>query len=226
MAQFFRRYFRGRKDLEILDVGCGTGKNLSVLEDFGNVSGIDISEEAEKYCKKRGYEIVNGDVMDIPFPDDKFDVVTSLGLFYHRNVDDDLQGMKEIHRILKPGGRLFFFDSAMHCLSSNHDIVFHGIRRYTRAELTVRLQKTGFRVDRLSYVNAIFFPLAYLKRRFEKFIGLKPRSDIVFINQSFNDFIFILCCIDLYCSSFIEFPFGINIVAHAGKVSEFGGHST
>ena len=100
LNQFLHKYFKGRKNLKILDVGCGTGFNLSVLEEFGDVTGIDISEQAKRYCEKRGYKIQICSVMDIRLPSDHFDVVTSLGVFYHRGVSDDQQGFREIWKIL------------------------------------------------------------------------------------------------------------------------------
>ena len=218
MSRFFRKYFFEKQNLKILDVGCGTGINLSRLEKYGHVYGIDISEEAVNYCRKRGHKIVQGSVMDIPFSDNSFDVVTSLGVFYHRDVADDLRGMREIFRVLKSGGRLFFFDSAMNCLSGNHDIVFHGIRRYMKPELASKLKEVGFLVDWVSYINAIFFPIAYAKRRIGKVIPTKPKSEVILTNYLLNSLLFVLCRADSYSASFIDYPFGINIVAHARKI--------
>ena len=218
MAQFFRRYFSNNKDLKILDVGCGTGINLSELDSFGRVYGIDISEEAANYCRKRGHKIVKGSVMEMPFSDNSFDVVTSLGVFYHKKVGDDLQGMREICRVLKPQGRLFFFDSAMDCLYGNHDIVFHGIRRYMKLGLTSKLKDVGFQVDWVSYLNVLIFPIAYLKRRIERIIRTKPRSEARMINKYFNYLLFLVSCVDVYYASIIVYPFGLNIVAHAKKL--------
>jgi ubiquinone/menaquinone biosynthesis C-methylase UbiE len=217
MVQFFQEHFPERTDLEILDVGCGTGINISKLEEFGRVYGIDVSEIATDYCRKRGHKIVQASVMDMPFSDNSFDVITSLGVFYHREVGDDLQGMLEIFRVLKPGGRLFFFDSAMNCLSGNHDVVFHGVRRYGKPELISKLKEAGFRVEWASYMNAMIFPLAYAKRRLEKVLQVKPKSEVIMVNSFLNSLLFTLSRADAHGASIINYPFGINIVAYASK---------
>ena len=220
MAQFLNYYFPHKANLRILDVGCGTGFNLTMLGRFGSVYGIDISQEAANYCQKRGYQIVTSNVMSMPFSENSFDIVTSLGVFYHKNVKDDLQGMREIFRVLKPGGRLFFFDCAMSCLSGNHDIVFHGGRRYMKSELDRKLSSAGFRIDRLSYVNAILFPLLFIKRRIESICRMTPKSEVIMGNYLINFLLFLLFRLDTIGASRIDYPFGINIVAHARKMSD------
>ena len=219
MARFFRQHFIEDSELRILDVGCGTGINLSSLEQFGLVYGMDISKEATSYCRKRGHKIIQGSVVRMPFADNSFDVVTSLGVFYHRHVDNDLRGMSEIFRVLKPNGRLFFFDSAMNCLSGNHDIVFHGIRRYMKSELMSKLNKAGFLVDWLSYANASFFPIVYVKRRIERMFHLEQQSEVIMVNRLSNFLLFSVCIVDAICASIMKYPVGLNIVAHARKIS-------
>ena len=89
-----------QKNISLLDVGCGTGKTLQLLQNYGNAQGIDIAEQAIAFCKKRGFEIKKSDVMNIQFSENTFDVVTALGVFYHKAVTDDVRGFKEIYRIL------------------------------------------------------------------------------------------------------------------------------
>ena len=79
--------------------------------------------------------------MTLPIRDNCFDAVTAHWLFYHRAVTDDVAGLREIHRVLKPGGRLFLLDSAMMCLYSDHDRAFDGVRRYSRGQLGQVLQE-------------------------------------------------------------------------------------
>ena len=57
-----------KKDLTILDVGCGTGKNMEDLSFFGVTWGVDISEEALSFCKKRGLtRVKKGSAEQLPF---------------------------------------------------------------------------------------------------------------------------------------------------------------
>jgi SAM-dependent methyltransferase len=55
-------------DREILDAGCGTGINLAYLEEFGRVTGVDVSEEAIRFCRKRGNSsVVTADLRSLPW---------------------------------------------------------------------------------------------------------------------------------------------------------------
>ena len=99
------------KDKKVLDVGCGNGYVLSKYATEGaEVFGIDITDVGVELCSKRfRYMKLNGDFRvadaeDIPFPDDTFDCVCSMGVLHH--VPNTQKALDEIFRVLKPGGRL------------------------------------------------------------------------------------------------------------------------
>jgi demethylmenaquinone methyltransferase/2-methoxy-6-polyprenyl-1,4-benzoquinol methylase len=91
----------------VLDVCCGTG-DLAIAdrEAGGDVVGLDFSERmlARARRKADGIEWTRGDATALPFPDEAFDAVT-VG-FGIRNLDDMASGLREIARVLRPGGRL------------------------------------------------------------------------------------------------------------------------
>lgn len=100
--------FKGKK---VLDVGCGNGYVLSKYAAEGSdVFGIDITQAGIDLCRMR-FELLGlkgdfqvADAQDIPFPDNTFDCVCSMGVLHH--VPDTQKALDEIHRVLKPGGRL------------------------------------------------------------------------------------------------------------------------
>jgi demethylmenaquinone methyltransferase/2-methoxy-6-polyprenyl-1,4-benzoquinol methylase len=96
-----------RPDDRVLDVCCGTGDlALADLEAGGNVTGLDFSERmlARARRKSDAIEWVRGDATALPFPEDTFDAVT-VG-FGVRNLADLESGLRELARVLRPGGRL------------------------------------------------------------------------------------------------------------------------
>ena len=105
----------GGKD--ILDVCCGTG-DIAIALVRGNpafdVTGIDFSPAMLAQAREKGAGIttlhwVQGDVMDLPFKDESFDVVCiSFGL---RNTPDYRRVLREMRRILRPGGKVYCLDS-------------------------------------------------------------------------------------------------------------------
>jgi SAM-dependent methyltransferase len=100
--------FTGKK---VLDVGCGNGYVLSKYATEGAmVCGIDITQASIDLCQKRFAHLqLQGDfqvadAQNIPFPDNTFECVCSMGVLHH--VPDTQKALDEIHRVLKPGGRL------------------------------------------------------------------------------------------------------------------------
>jgi arsenite methyltransferase len=103
----------------VLDFGCGAGFDLFVTAGLvgtgGLVCGIDLTQEMVELAREnlsragiRGFEVKKVDSETIPYDSGYFDVVTSNGVI---NLSPDkLTCFKEIHRVLKPGGRLQFAD--------------------------------------------------------------------------------------------------------------------
>lgn len=88
----------------LLDLGCAIGTFLKVArEDSWEVEGVEISEYAANYAvEKENLTVHNGDLLDMKLPSDSFDVVTMWDMVDHSEVPNDV--VKEVHRILKPGG--------------------------------------------------------------------------------------------------------------------------
>jgi len=109
------------KHFAILDVGCGGGRTISKLAaraPEGKVCGIDYSKKCvvtsskknRQLIEKGRVEIKHGSVSHLPFPDGMFDLVTAVETHYYwPNLATD---MKEIRRVLKPGGRLILIVEA------------------------------------------------------------------------------------------------------------------
>jgi SAM-dependent methyltransferase len=100
--------FAGKR---VLDVGCGNGYVLSHYARHGaEVDGIDITPTAVRLCQQRFAflglhgQFQEADAEHLPFPDAHFDCVCSMGVLHH--VPDPPRAVAEIHRVLKPGGRL------------------------------------------------------------------------------------------------------------------------
>ena len=95
-----------REQPRILDVGCGTGANLEMLAQFGAAEGVDVSPEALAFCRARGLQNVRQSQAErLPYEDNSFDIVTGLDVVEH--LDDDVGGLREMFRVLRPGGYLF-----------------------------------------------------------------------------------------------------------------------
>ncbi len=142
-------------ELRILDVGCGTGANLEMLSQFGSAEGVDVSDEALEFCRQKGLTVQKGLAETLPYPDETFDITTALDVIEH--LDDDIAGLKEMHRVTKTGGySLIFVPAFMWLWGVQDDISNHRIR-YTQKQIVERLEKAGFKVERATYANFTFF---------------------------------------------------------------------
>src|SRR6266567_2800474 len=113
----------------ILDVGCGTGANIQMLSQFGSAEGVDVSTEALEFCRARGLtNVKQGAAETLPHGDASFDLVTGLDVIEH--LDDDVAGLREMRRVLRPGGRALLFVPAFMFLWGVQDDISHHRRRY------------------------------------------------------------------------------------------------
>ena len=95
----------------IADLGCGSGVFTSLLTKAGfTATGVDLSPRMVELARKlhRGSIFTEGDVESLPFEDETFDGVLLSGLLHH--LPDPTACIREVRRILKPGGRFASFD--------------------------------------------------------------------------------------------------------------------
>lgn len=108
-----RRKFGNTKKLQVLDVGCGIGKTDGFLfPDFGKLSGVDVSAASIDRARRENpmvhYEVYDGHVL--PFADETFDAAFLICVLHHVVPIDRAALLKEVSRILKPGGVLLTFE--------------------------------------------------------------------------------------------------------------------
>lgn len=102
-----KTFFKGISGKKVLDVGCGEGSLLDILQRLGNeVSGIDISESGvvKTQAKSIRCELVDISNERFPYKDSEFDIVTCLETIEH--VENPLRCLQEIKRVLKDNGTL------------------------------------------------------------------------------------------------------------------------
>tara|TARA_Y100000034_G_C6883895_1_gene405525 strand:- start:235 stop:957 length:723 start_codon:yes stop_codon:yes gene_type:complete len=209
------KYIKSR-NLKVLDAGCGTGFNMLKLKKYGEIFGIDNSPEAIKFCKKRGLSKASlGSVEKLNFKDNSFDLLTSFEVIYHRAVKSDVNALKEFYRVLRKKGYLLLRVPAFDFLYSSHDKMVHTARRYTEKDLREKLEKVGFKVEKISYVNFFLFPLVYFVRFLTK---NTKESDIQEVNPFLNKFLLSLLSFESLLVKNVGLPFGVSVIVLARKV--------
>lgn len=154
VAEFRYRAWRRRlwsdvRGPELLEVGVGTGKNMPFYPPDVRIRAIDLSPKMLERARRRAaklsatVELSLADVQALPFPDDEFDEV--LATFVFCSVPDPVLGLREVRRVLKPGGRLLLLE---HVRAANR---FVGRLMDIANPLSVRV--TGVNINRRTVAN-------------------------------------------------------------------------
>jgi len=165
VQMFIERQMPSGPDGPILDVGCGTGGNLEFLARWRRGVGVDLSPLALDFARRRELPwLVQGSGVALPFPDNRFSLVTAFDVLYHRWITDDSCALCECYRVLRPGGWLLLTDSALPVLWSRHDEIYYARQRYTLGDMRHKLCEAGFKLRKLSYTNTLLLPVAMAVR--------------------------------------------------------------
>jgi ubiquinone/menaquinone biosynthesis C-methylase UbiE len=204
----------------ILDVGCGTGATMRFLEQFGEVTGMDVSSTAIEYCRQQGRErLCLADGESLPFADESFDLVAALDMLEH--LEHESEGLSEAWRVLKDGGHALLVVPAFGFLWSDFDRFSGHYRRYSREELRRKIEGSGFEVSRLSYFNTLLFPLVWAVRTFKNWAGRWRtfRSDLEMPVSGLNGILARIFSLESGLIAAGDLPFGVSLVCVATKRS-------
>lgn len=175
---------------EILDFGCGVGGTIPHFFELfqgARLHGADVSEESLALAKDRHADIAKFTCFDgdrLPYPDASFDIVFTSCVFHHIEPDRWSASMRDILRVLRPGGEFFFFEHnpwnpltrkvVRECPFDEHAVLLSARRA------TTLIRDAGFSRARTRYT--VFFPrsLAAL-RPAERFLGALPIGAQYFI---------------------------------------------
>ena len=161
----------------VLEVGCGTGSVLRVLESVcrrGVVVGMDLFAEALLFAHRRSScRLIQGDVHALPFRTE-FSLIGLFDVLEH--LPDDQQVLSDLSHLLVPGGALVLTVPARKSLWSYFDETSRHCRRYESGELNHKLESAGYQVEYLTYYMAMIFPLIWGWRRLAAMTGPRQPS--------------------------------------------------
>jgi ubiquinone/menaquinone biosynthesis C-methylase UbiE len=158
----------------ILDVGCAIGNITQFYVNRELVIGLDVVPEVltvvqERFAEK-SFEAYQLDVSSealLQFRDRRLDTAVCLNVLEH--VEDDVHALQNMSNVLEPGGRLCLLVPVNKWLYGPMDAIDHHYRRYTKAELNVKLEEAGLYVEHQNYFNMLgiaawFFTNRVLRR--------------------------------------------------------------
>jgi SAM-dependent methyltransferase len=200
-----------------LDIGCGTGSNLRTLLSAGFYAiGLDRSTYALTLVRsKEKLPLLAGDLNNLPVKTKSVRLIIAMDIFEH--LENDSNGISESYRALCRGGILVLTVPAFNFLWGIQDVVAGHKKRYTRKEITNKLEEAGFDILRSSYFNFfLFFPIL-TARRLMRLLGLKIRSENEVNSPLLNFFLKTIFSMEPRILRYCSFPFGVSIFCIAKK---------
>lgn len=220
--QMLRRFIKGKaSNLKMLDFGCGNGNISYYLRTKGiNVEGAETSLSALNFCKIRAdipLYLIDPEKQTLPFPSESYDIVGLFDVLEHVGKDQLL--LEEIFRICRKGGRVIVTVPANEYLWSYFDVISGHKRRYSKIDLVQKLEKTGFKTEKISFYMFFLLPFMYL-RKFRFFKKNNDRFDSLAEAKTFpviNDIFLLILRLENLLLRKIDLPFGSSLVCIAVK---------
>ncbi|MGH9844216.1 MAG: class I SAM-dependent methyltransferase [Blastocatellia bacterium] len=204
------------RHLQILDIGCGTGATMDHLKRYGEVQGIDLEEIPLGFSRRRGHKrVTQASATELPFASDSLDLVTALDVIEH--LDDDVKGLAEIRRVLRPGAPAVLFVPAFQALWGPNDVQSGHKRRYRRRQFRDAVEQAGLRVERISYANIAMFIPIWLGRKILNLLGRREASENRINHPWINNLIARVFSSEANWLKDHTLPFGVSIVCVARK---------
>lgn len=224
-------HLNGTRPKRVLDLGCGYGGFLQGLSEHGErVFPSDISLESLGHCSDRGFPA--GAVSSgyaLPYRDGAFDLVCLFDAIEH--IPDDERVMREVARVLAPGGHVLVTVPAYQFLYANNDRIAQHQRRYTRGMVRRVFEQAGLEVRRNTHSNVFLFPLilptVLVLKALEALLPRKVDSDHTNLSWPIPEFVHDLLHgvfrAELPFSRRFNWPAGHSIAAIASKSANVSG---
>ncbi len=213
IQSYVQKGTKGKKDIALLNVGCGTGGTIDMLEEFGTVDNVDVSDDAINFMKQSGYtRLTKVDDIKLPFKAKTYDVVGAFDVLEH--IEDHVGALKEWKRVLKDDGAIVITVPAYQWLWSDHDVSLYHKRRYTTKLIAETAKHAGLRVERKSYAVVFSLPLVVSFRFLNKALGRKTTSETSYVDVPawVNKLFAGMLSTEAKAHKFMTFPAGTSVV--------------
>lgn len=218
VLRWLEKYIPHQESQRILDIGGGCSVISGQLRRFGDVIVVEPDPEMAELAETQlGVTVQKGSLPQDVGVNGQFDVITLLDVLEH--VDDDTLSLQVIHHLMSAGGVFVCTVPAYQWLWSDHDVVLHHKRRYTRRRLRERLQSAGFRVERISYYTSLLLPVVALQRITSRFLksGRPAEYSVHTPSTMLNGLLSAIMSTERGILDHVSLPFGSALIAICRK---------
>jgi len=212
---------KGRHLQRIVDCGAGTGRNLDWLREYGNVVGVERSLSGLSVALAHGRPVVRASVDALPIATGSMDLATSFDVLYCLPDAVEPVALREMTRVLRPGGLALFNVAALDVLHGSHSTLTMELRRYTPERLRTRLEAAGLAVKRMSFTNCSTFPMTLAVRVFDRWSGRAAEAsdaDLQVPVAPVNAILDLALSAEAQVMRYMNLPIGTSLLCLARKV--------
>ena len=202
--------------IRMLEIGCGNGNVMAYLRQNGiDVEGGDLSVDGLEYCRQRMGDVPlhRIGILSLPFHNE-FDIIGAFDVLEH--VKNDERALTEVKWALKPKGSIVLTVPAHKFLWSYFDEEAGHKRRYSKSEITTKLERAGFTVKRISFFMFFLLPILSLVRITHRH-SKAPESKVVPV---INDIFLALLTVERWLMRYMNLPTGSSLLVIAEKRGE------
>jgi SAM-dependent methyltransferase len=215
------RRFTPQQDIIVLDVGCSSGfllEELRQAEPKMALIGADFIRQPLSVlaCRLPGVPLLQFDLRKCPLPDQCVDAVTALNVLEH--IDRDAVALRQIWRILKPGGLAHIEVPAGPHLYDIYDEHLMHHRRYELQHLVGTAREAEFEVLKATHLGVLMYPVfAWVKRKNRRFLHRPTEEKQQIVSRqirttSHSHLLRVLLRLETAIGDTIDYPFGIRCV--------------